>query len=434
MQKHFYGTYLDNLAKELDQMNVDFWEIFCQEIESYSLKYKEEQLEKTEEYEKQGIGIRILKDGVFYYYSTNNLENIDLSCIKFVKIKGSEKIKHNENKQKFILEPEFNVDELNFNDLISFLRDKLKKYNIQYSYLLDKRIIINSFGTETVQQIPRNWLYYDMFAKENGKLENFLGRIGSFEINVLDNINYDKILDEINILFSLLKARRAKPGKYNVIINEELAGLLAHEAYGHACEIDLIKENESVLKKGMKIANDFVNIYDSPNLKDWGFYVIDDEGNKAKERVLIKNGVVNDFLQDSRYGDGGNGRREDYSCFPYPRMSNTYFGKGDYSDEELFEEVKNGFMLCGGSGGQVDTLKGVFQFGGKYMYKIENGELKEIYKPSSFGGNILNIGFKIMEIGKEIKMSGVGWCGKNGQRVPATDGSPKLFIKDLYLG
>ncbi len=425
---------LDSLKRKLENMNVDFWEIFYEKIKRYSIKYKEKELEKSSEHEKQGIGIRILKNGVFYFYSTNKLNNIDLDKIKFIKIPGYEKIKQTTNNQKFYLKPKFNLEDLNFREILNYLGEKIKKFNITYEYWYDKRIILNSFGTEVEIEMPRNWIYYLMYVKENEKIENFYGKFFDFENNVLEKIDYSKIQKEIKILFSLLKAKKTKPGKYNVIINEELGGVLAHEAYGHACEIDLIKEGESVLKKGLKVGHEHLNIYDSPSKKLCGFCPIDDEGNKSKDRVLIKEGVVNDFLQDLRYGDGGNSRREDYSYFPYPRMSNTYIGKGDYSDEELFEEVKNGFMLCGMTGGQVNPLNGVFQFGGKYMYKIENGELKEIYKPMSFGGNILDIGFKIKAIGKEIKMLGDGWCGKNGQKVPVSDGSPKLFIKDLYLG
>jgi len=39
----------------------------------------------------------------------------------------------------------------------------------------------------------------------------------------------------------------------------------------------------------------------------------------------------------------------------------------------------------------------------------------------------------ILAVGDDIKLE-VGFCGKNGQSVPVTDGQPTVLIKELVVG
>ena len=150
-------------------------------------------------------------------------------------------------------------------------------------------------------------------------------------------------------------------------------------------------------------------------------------------RFLIKEGVLQEKIEDVRFGKGGSGRRESYEYAPIPRMSNTYFLEGDWKDDELFSEIKHGYFLIGMSGGQVDTTGGTFQFGCKYCYEIKNGELRNICKGTVFVGDILSTGKSIQGIGDKVILEG-GTCGKQSQGVPVGDGGPKLLIKNAKLG
>jgi TldD protein len=96
-------------------------------------------------------------------------------------------------------------------------------------------------------------------------------------------------------------------------------------------------------------------------------------------------------------------------------MSNTYIKEGDASYDEILETCKNGVLLIGSRGGQVDPGRGVFQFNAKYGYLIENGETTSMLRDVSLSGDILSVLHNIALCGKERKMSS-GMCGK-GQAV-----------------
>ena len=68
----------------------------------------------------------------------------------------------------------------------------------------------------------------------------------------------------------LLDAKPAPSGRFPVIADPQLTGVLIHEALGHAVEGDLILQNDSILKGklGEMIASDIVNIFDDASKKD----------------------------------------------------------------------------------------------------------------------------------------------------------------------
>ena len=71
-------------------------------------------------------------------------------------------------------------------------------------------------------------------------------------------------------------------------------------ALGHPCEADLVGlHGDSCLdgKLGQKIGNDIVTVVDDPTMRGgYGAYPIDDEGLDVREKTLIKNGILTDYL------------------------------------------------------------------------------------------------------------------------------------------
>jgi TldD protein len=114
-------------------------------------------------------------------------------------------------------------------------------------------------------------------------------------------------------------------------------------------------------------------------------------------------------------------------------MSNTFIENGDSSYDEIISECRNGIILKGSRGGQVDPGRGVFQFNAEYGYVIENGELSKMVRDVSLSGDILKTMHNIALCGNDKKMT-PGYCGKGGQSVPVTDGSPHILLKDAVVG
>lgn len=242
-----------------------------------------------------------------------------------------------------------------------------------------------------------------------------------------------------NTAVKLLKAKTPKGGEMPVILDQELAGVFAHEAVGHASEADLVLEGDSILENriGEQIASPLITIIDDPTLHEFGYYPFDAEGAQSRRTEIIRNGVFNSYLHSRETaaklgGTPGNCRAQGYSM-PVVRMSNTFIDNGDARFEEMLEEVRDGMYLIGSRGGQVNTGEGIFQFNAEKGYLIRNGELTELIRDVSLSGKTLEILNQVALVGNDLKMT-AGRCGKAGQLVPVSDGSPHLAISKALVG
>jgi TldD protein len=239
---------------------------------------------------------------------------------------------------------------------------------------------------------------------------------------------------------ALLDAGIAKGGRMRAVLDPELAGVFAHEAVGHASEGDLVKEGSSVLagRIGDRIGPDTLTIVDDPSLPEFGFEPVDAEGCLTARTEIVRQGKVNAFLHTretlAALGNGvaGHGRAEGGEP-PLVRMSNTFIEEGDASLEEILAECREGILLVGSRGGQVDPGRGVFQFNAEYGYLVESGEKTRMVRDVSLSGEILSTLHGIVLCGKDRAMH-QGFCGKGGQSVPVSDGSPHILLSDAVVG
>jgi TldD protein len=238
----------------------------------------------------------------------------------------------------------------------------------------------------------------------------------------------------------LLDAKPAKGGRYPVILDPELAGVFAHEAVGHASEADLVLEGSSILegKTGQRIGSPEVTIIDDPTLHEYGYYPVDAEGVQSHPNVLVKDGILKAYLHSretaARLGGGEPGNcRAQGTASPVVRMSNTYIDRGDSDFDEMLAEIGNGVYLAGSRGGQVNTGEGVFQFNAEKGYLIEDGEISMLLRDVSLSGKTLEILDNVLLVGRDLKMNS-GRCGKAGQLVPVSDGSPHVLVSEAVVG
>jgi len=314
---------------------------------------------------------------------------------------------------------------------------------VAYSELFTTRIFVNNEGSQLRQVIPRSRLFIQPIAKEDGvtdfDYQSLGGEIG-FEI-------FDKIegnLDQIaqNSL-DILKADNPPSGKYPIILDPDMAGLIAHESFGHGLEADQILRDRSYLKGLLneQVASNVANIYDSPYVPNkYGSYFFDDEGIKAEKNLLVENGILKNFIHNRMTASElnaepkGNGRRESYAHPLLVRMSNTYFGSGDYSLEEMISEIDKGVILNRGYFGMEDPLGGGLQATSKKGYLIENGERTKLLKAVTLTGSVLKLLKNIDAISKDELKLKPGTCGKGYEDfIPVTSGGSYIRVKSALI-
>ncbi|MGD9937493.1 MAG: TldD/PmbA family protein [Methanoregulaceae archaeon] len=239
---------------------------------------------------------------------------------------------------------------------------------------------------------------------------------------------------------ALLGAKAAKGGRMRVVLDPELAGVFAHEAVGHASEGDLVREGNSVLagRIGERIGGPGLTIVDDPSLPEFGFDPVDAEGVATVRTELVRDGVINAFLHTRETlaavgnGEAGHARGMPGEV-PLVRMSNTYVENGDSSYDECIAECRDGILLIGSRGGQVDPGRGMFQFNAEFGYLVEAGELGGMVRDVSLSGEILGTLHEIALVADDRRMH-QGYCGKGGQSVPVGDGAPHLLLQNAVVG
>jgi len=229
-----------------------------------------------------------------------------------------------------------------------------------------------------------------------------------------------------------------------VVLGPGWPGILLHEAIGHGLEGDFNRKGSSAFsnKIGTQVAAKDITVVDDGTIKDRrGSLNIDDEGNEAQRTVLIENGILKGYIQDTLNARlmnmpiTGNARRESYAHLPMPRMTNTYMLNGTKTPEEIIKSVKKGIYAVNFGGGQVDITSGKFVFSAAEAWMIEDGKLLYPVKGATLIGNGPEVLKKVSMIGNDMSLdSGVGTCGKEGQSVPVGVGQPTMKIDGLVVG
>ena len=241
-----------------------------------------------------------------------------------------------------------------------------------------------------------------------------------------------------------LNADAAPAGQMTVVLGSGWPGILLHEAVGHGLEGDFNRKGSSAFsgRLGQRVAAKGVTVIDDGTIADRrGSLNIDDEGNPTQRTVLIEDGILKGYMQDSLnarvmgVAPTGNGRRESFAHLPLPRMTNTMMLAGAHDPQEIIQSVKKGIYAVNFGGGQVDITSGKFVFSMSEAYLIEDGKVTRPIKGATLIGNGPDAMTRISMIGNDLKLDpGVGTCGKDGQSVPVGVGQPTLRIDGLTVG
>ena len=241
-----------------------------------------------------------------------------------------------------------------------------------------------------------------------------------------------------------LEATDSPAGTMTVVLGPGWPGILLHEAIGHGLEGDFNRKQTSAFsgRVGEQVASTQCTVVDDGTLPDRrGSLTVDDEGTPTASTVLIENGILKGYMQDTLnarlmgVNTTGNGRRESYAHLPMPRMTNTYMLAGEYDPGEVIESVSNGLYAVNFGGGQVDITSGKFVFSASEAYLIENGKVTTPVKGATLIGNGPDVLTRVSMVGNDLGLdTGVGTCGKEGQSVPVGVGQPTLKIDSLTVG
>ncbi|OVZ57281.1 metalloprotease TldD [Pigmentiphaga sp. NML080357] len=310
----------------------------------------------------------------------------------------------------------------------------------------DVVLVAGSDGRLAADVRPLVRLSLTVIAEQNGRRE--VGHGGGGGRTGFDYFT-DELLEQyveraVHEALVNLEARPAPAGEMTVVLGSGWPGILLHEAVGHGLEGDFNRKGSSVFsgRIGERVASKGVTVVDDGTIPGRrGSLNIDDEGNVSQRNVLIEDGILRGYMQDSlnarlmKTSVTGNGRRESFAHLPMPRMTNTYMLAGDKDPEEIVRSVKRGLYAVNFGGGQVDITNGKFVFSTSEAYMIEDGKVTYPVKGATLIGNGPDAMNRVSMIGNDMRLdSGVGTCGKDGQSVPVGVGQPTLKMEGLTVG
>ena len=310
----------------------------------------------------------------------------------------------------------------------------------------DVVMVARADGTRAADVRPLVRLSVTVIAEQNGRREvGSGGGGGRFGLGYFQDAQLTEYVDQaVNAALTNLESRPVPAGQMTVVLGSGWPGVMLHEAVGHGLEGDFNRKGSSTFsgRIGQRVAAKGVTVLDDGTLADRrGSLNIDDEGNPSQRNVLIEDGILRGYMQDSMNArlsgvkPTGNGRRESYAHVPMPRMTNTYMLAGDKSKEEIVASIKRGLYATNFGGGQVDITSGKFVFSASEAFWVENGKILYPVKGATLIGNGPEAMQRVSMIGNDLQLdTGVGVCGKEGQSVPVGVGQPTLRIDGLTVG
>jgi len=458
-----------NIFDMMSHRNIDYADLYFQLSQDESWVLEDGIIKEGGFHIDRGVGVRAVsgeKTG-FAYADQINLASLQ-QCAEAVK--GIAQVKRG----NFISPSAFNVvNPIARYAAINPLESLTKEKKIELLHLVDRTaraedhrvtrvsaslssvyeevLVMATDGTLAADIRPLVRLSISVLVEENGKRERgSCGSGGRFGLDwffeVIDGdiraVQFAK--EAVRQALVNLSAIAAPAGLMPVVLGAGWPGVLLHEAVGHGLEGDFNRKESSLFtgKIGEQVTSPLCTIVDDGTIENRrGSLTIDDEGVPSQCNVLIKDGILQGYMQDKMnarlmgVAPTGNGRRESYAHLPMPRMTNTYMLAGQSQFDDLIASVEQGIYAPHFGGGQVDITSGKFVFSTSEAYLIEKGKITKPVKGATLIGSGIEVMQKISMVADKSELDlGIGVCGKEGQSVPVGVGQPALKIDEITVG
>ena len=457
---------LDTLEKLIDyvkKLGVDYCDARFEQREALQISTTNGSIRAISRNVSSGVSVRAFLNGHWGYASSTELswealKSTAEKAVKMVKaIKGTKEIKISPIvvEKKYKLPIKIDPREISLEEKVNLLLEldkaqrkadkRVVNSNTRYNESRLNFILVNSEGSKIEWSEVRTGIMAIPVSFEAGKMQSSYfvknGTCGYELIKEVDpNVEGEKVAKES---VELLNAKKPPSGYLTVIVNPDIAGLLAHEVMGHASEADEIVKKRSFLTGivGEKVGSELVTMVDDGTIPGaYGTIPFDSEGTPSSRTVIIENGIYKGYMHNLETAammgvkPTGNGRAQDYNRRIWVRMTNTLFERGDWDLEEMISETKEGLLATKALSGMEDPVGGGFEARALKGYIIERGEKKDLVRSFTLTGKALDILKTVDAVSKDFELHG-GHCGKGEEDfVPVSAGGPYMRARILIGG
>jgi TldD protein len=451
----------DRLFEALKTSTADYAEVRFEEEDQTQLSYRGEEAESVASSKRAGGLVRVCTRGGWATATFDTLDDLEhqvAEACRCAELVGREETQLAEvaggagGEFPARMDRDFRgvpLDEklqliAGYNEIILKADDAIESSFVVYFDKFRTVHFASTRGAYFMEQRPQVGLAFAAVARDGSLVQRAHDGVSSA-------VTYDAVLDRQESIeavarraVELLKAPPCEGGQYTVVLDQELGGVFAHEAFGHLSEADFLYENpkmRDLMHLGRQMGVEELNIIDDGTLGRYiGTHAYDDEGTPTGRTELITKGVLTAHLHSletaAKMGEKptGNARAIGRGYEPIVRMTNTYIAGGELSFDELIADIDDGLYARGLFGGQ--TMMEMFTFSAAYGYRIRKGRVGELIRDVVLTGNVFETLHAMDGFGSDFEIcEKTGGCGKGGQHpLPVTFGSPHLRIRNVVVG
>ncbi len=452
----------DRIRAALKHSSAEYCEIRVEETLETSISFRGRNIDRVSQSVVLGGNVRALKNGGWGFVSFNSLQGLEKKVeeasaqahmlgvrlkkeIKLYPVSPVEDCVESDFKNPAFRVPlarKVGILEA-YNELVLESPEITSSF-VRYFDRQTRAYFANSEGTYITQEKMDLGGGITAMAAKNGLTTQdsvFFGSNNDFDVALNKE---DKVRQAAARARELLYAPVIRAGEYTVILDPDMAGLFAHEAFGHLSESDDLDEDErmrDLMKIGTRYGSQELNIFDSGiEGGNRGEAKYDDEGVPMGKTYLIKDGVIAGHLHSRESAwkmqekPTGNARALNYAFPPIVRMRTTCIGPGKHSLDQMMKDISLGVYVKGGYGGQTNGE--MFTFAASCGYMIRQGAISEPVRDVNLTGNVFTTLRNIDMIGNDFSyQNSPGGCGKGGQSpLPTAGGSPHIRVQKVIIG
>ncbi len=444
-----YRSLAADLVSALKKQGADACDAYLTASSGFKTTIRLTQIEKLQQSESKGLGLRVFKDGAAALTFTTDfrekaIENLVRETMEIVKISGSDEfngLAPNENLG------EFATDLMIFDQTLSQLSPEKKiemaREAEQAGRDFDKRITNSNGATwsDSVSQIT--------LANSEGFVGQYQTTNASLSVGLLAEENEvkqtdywfssDHFLKKIEAAqtigkeaarraISKLGARKIKSQVVPVVIDAEVAGDFVRMIFNAASGINIYRRTSYLVDKlGAQIASPLVTIIDDATISGGlASRPFDAEGVKSSPFTVVDKGILQNYVCDSysarrlNLTPTGNASRN-YQSTISVEATNLYLQKGTEEPEKIVKSMRHGLFLNKFFGFGVNGVTGDFSQGAAGFW-IENGEIAFPVQEITLAGNVLSVLKNVELVGNDLSF-------RFGNIA-----SPTLFISEITVG